>query len=166
MTGSSTSAVGDFTLPCLCTRCSLYLECFYLASSPLCSANSSSPVMLRHRLTFSRKISLSFPLQALLASTVPQRDWSHGVMALYVSHVSIRLSVFPIGPSGSQTQMQKSHMEPPTLDLSDPRNEARESAFLLCLILGHCQVWDYCPIFVFLFSYIYYQRHSRPSVNV
>lgn len=83
-----------------------------------------------------------------------------------VFHRSIDLSAFPIGPSGSQTQLQENHMIPQTLDLLDPRNEAREPAFLLCLNLGHSQFWDYCLTFVFLFSSVYYQRHSRPSVNV
>lgn len=117
----------------------------YLASSPLCSADSLG--LLRHRLTFSRKSCLSSSLHPLL-----QAPGFHG--SLYrpeprgLWHCVYSLSVdwsFSIGPSGSQTRLQKSRMSPPTGDLSNPRNEARECAFLLSLILRHSQFGELLP---------------------
>lgn len=87
----------------------------YSASPPLCSADSLDT--LRHRLSSLEK----FPCHSLFIPT-SKTSWlpQHGVIALYIFHLSAYLSAFAIGPSGFQTWLQKSH-ETPNLRLIGPQ---------------------------------------------
>lgn len=129
-----------------------------LASFLLCSANSISPVMLRHRFTSSRKILSSAPHSPLKPSWLPQQpvkteSWSYG--PVYIPCVCLLVCFFLLVQVVSNLATEDSEETP---NLRSPRGG--QGIYIFTQLDSEAQPGLGAIAYLCICFPTHYQRHS------